>query len=452
MADIYLRSTDGSDADDGSEWALAKATLAAALTAAGAGGRVFMSQAHAETAGGLKALVSPGTFSNPVQILCVNDAAGPPTALATTGTVTTTSNYSIEFDGFAYVYGVTFSAGTGSSGAANILVGTANTRLGWIFDNCALKIVHTSADVIRFGNTASTSNDDQLIELRNTTIQVGYAAQTVQLRAKVRWYGGSVTGPTNLFTTYTSCPCDVLVAGVDLSALGSGKYLVNVSTNTLGTIRFRNCKLGAISGVINAAIGGWGAVDVFLDNCDSADTNYRMAHHTYQGSIIHSTAALKTGGASDGAQGVSHKMASLDISTPDAVKFAAPLAGPEIIVWNELIGAPLIATVDILHDSATNLDEWEAWLQVEYLGTSGYPLSSFATDHNSNVLALSATDQPASTATWSGADYDGMTNVNKQKLEATFTPQEKGIVRARVMLARANHTVYVDPLLSIVAA
>ena len=36
MADIYLSSVDGSDSDDGSTWALAKATLAAALTAAGA--------------------------------------------------------------------------------------------------------------------------------------------------------------------------------------------------------------------------------------------------------------------------------------------------------------------------------------------------------------------------------------------------------------------------------
>ncbi len=49
MAVIYLRSTDGNDLDDGLTWATARATLANALTAAGAGGTVYVSQNHAET-------------------------------------------------------------------------------------------------------------------------------------------------------------------------------------------------------------------------------------------------------------------------------------------------------------------------------------------------------------------------------------------------------------------
>jgi hypothetical protein len=36
----YVRSTDGSDADNGSTWALANATLAGAMTDAAAGDRI----------------------------------------------------------------------------------------------------------------------------------------------------------------------------------------------------------------------------------------------------------------------------------------------------------------------------------------------------------------------------------------------------------------------------
>ncbi len=73
MAVIYLRSTDGSDADNGSTWALAKATLAAALTAAGAGGTVYVSQVHAETQAGAMTLTSPGTEASPVRVICARN-------------------------------------------------------------------------------------------------------------------------------------------------------------------------------------------------------------------------------------------------------------------------------------------------------------------------------------------------------------------------------------------
>jgi hypothetical protein len=37
----------------------------------------------------------------------------------------------------------------------------------------------------------------------------------------------------------------------------------------------------------------------------------------------------------------------------------------------------------------------------------------------------------------------------KQKLSVSFTPQMKGVVKARIYVARASTTVYIDPLITI---
>jgi len=173
-------------------------------------------------------------------------------------------------------------------------------------------------------------------------------------------------------------------------------------------------------------------------NCDSADTNYRLWIEDYSGSIKHETTLVKTGGASDGTTPLSWKMATgADAEYPTII-----LKSGEIVRWNETTGSAITVTVDILHDSVTNLKDNEIWLEVMYLGTSGVPLGAFVDDAVADVLAAAA-DQAASSATWTTT---GMANPNKQKLEVTFTPQEKGFIHAVVHMAKASYTVYVDPV------
>ena len=174
-------------------------------------------------------------------------------------------------------------------------------------------------------------------------------------------------------------------------------------------------------------------------NCDSGDTNYRLWIEDYAGSIKSETTLVKTGGASDGDTPLSWKMAT----TANAEYPLVLLRSPEI--FSERItstGSAKTITVDILHDSATALKDDEIWLEVQYLGTSGFPLGSFANDSKADVLAAGA-NQASSSATWTTT---GMGNPNKQKLEVTFTPQEKGVAIVTVCMAKASYTVYVDPL------
>lgn len=446
MAVIYLRSTDGNDADDGSTWALAKATLAAALTAAGDGGTVYVSQAHAETQAAAMTLASPGTSTAPVKVLCVSDAAEPPTTLATTATVSTTGASSIIFtSGCTYYYGIAFSAGDGANLAPITFGVVAAGASLYILQNCALILNSTTnnANQLIAMGSVNANTKEQLVKLINTTLRFGHVAQEIRVHSRFEWIDtpsaiAGATIPDILFTCYPTVPAQVLVSGVDLSAMGSGKSLVNFASGGQPIYRFANCKLGASVGIVTGANGGAGGPIVMLDNCDSADTNYRMEHHKYSGSIKSETSKIRSGGASDGTTPISWNMTS-----SAGASFFCPLESPNITTWNETT-SQITITVEIALDSAaTALNDDEIWLEVEYLGTSGVPLSLKASDRKADVFTAAAA-QTTSTVTWSN-----MTTPTKQKLAVTFTPAEKGAIVARVMLAKASATAYVDPLITV---
>lgn len=445
MAVIYLRSTDGNDADNGSTWALAKATLAAAVTAAGAGGTVYVSQAHAETQASAMTIALPGTPGAPALVLCVNDGAEPPTALTSTATVSTTGGNALTIQGSAngtgagYIFGVTFSAGD-STNSASINVGGTN-QLQCLMDTCKL-VLGGSGSTSRITLNAATRS--ALLELRNTPMKFANAAQGIDTRDNVLWSNtpsaidASGQTPTVLFIMNNGSVINTTLRGVDLSALGSGKSLFTPnSTGAHGSIKLINCKLGASVSALSTAIS-YGAERYMIENSDSADTNYRMEHYCYQGSIKSETVKVRTSGASDGTTLISWNMTSLA-----GASFVSPLESPMFAIWNDTAGSAKTVTVEILHDSLTALTDADIWLEVEEMGTSGYPISSIISDRKADILAAAA-DQTASTAAWTTT---GITNVKKQKLSVTFTPQKKGYFQARVMLAKPSYTVYVDPMM-----
>ena len=439
MAVIYLRSTDGSDADNGSTWALAKATMAAALTAAGSGGTVYVSQSHAETSSASKSLTSPGTAASPVNVICVNDGAAPPTAVATTATVSVTgSSSSISFLGHAYYYGVTFRAGSGANTGTINIGSTSTTSTYTVFDSCGLSLLSTSGiSKILFGivNTGASGGS---VVLRNCTITFSEASQHIDINGSgdFLWEGGSSAGtaPTYLFQAEAGGGGTLWLRGVDLSGIGSGSNLVRAQFGMRNTFNFENCKLGSSVTISTGSIVGPNGMAVRVTNCDSTDTNYRYYWQTYSGTVTHEATIVRTGGASDGTTSISRKM----VSTANS-KFHAPLELDPIIIWNELTSS-ITVTVHIITDNVT-LTDAECWVEVEELGTSGFPISSIQSDRVTNILTTPA-NQTTSTETWTTT---GLTTPVKQKLNVTFTPAEKGPLKIRVMLAKASTTVYVCP-------
>src|SRR5690349_19716487 len=106
----YVRSTDGSNSDNGTTWALAKATIAGLDAIDTAGDTLWVSQVHAESTSSAVTLSFAGTAAAPTKLMCGNDATEPPTAPATGATVALSGGIgnSLTFGGYLYAYGISF--------------------------------------------------------------------------------------------------------------------------------------------------------------------------------------------------------------------------------------------------------------------------------------------------------------------------------------------------------
>lgn len=440
MANHYVRSTDGNDADDGSTWALAKAKLTGASLIESAGDTINVSSASSDTTSSGITMTFAGTNANPVKILSVNDSAEPPTTLAAGGTVSTTGASSITINGSIYVHGMTFNCGTGANNLSMSLNATAGSVS--LYESCNFNMVATGASC-SISTVSGFSNGRT--DLKNCNVKFGNSGQRINVnRGIMTWEGGGIasggTSPATLFSNGgTNGRSEVYCSGLDLSNASSS---INIFTaGSGGTYMIRNSKLpDSWSGSLCSGTFTAGE-RAEMWNCDSGDTNYRMWVEDIAGSAKSETTLVKTGGASDGDTAHSWKMAS----SSSCIYPGTLLRSPEVSAWNSTTGSSITVTVDILHDSATNLKDNEIWLDVQYLSTSGRPLSARITDAKADVLATAA-DQTTSSATWTTT---GMSNPNKQKLSVTFTPQEKGYIQARVCMGKASYTVYVDPELQV---
>lgn len=432
MAYRYLRSTDGNDADGGTTWALAKATMGNLCGGESAGDVICVSQAHAESTTSCEMNLS-STTASPTKVLCVNDSAEPPTAESTGASLTTTgANRILIFtsNGGAYVKGLSFQVGTGASGASFTVDGAHSV------ESCTIALNTTSG-------SSKVSCQNGPATFRNCSFKFGASGQsfvTTTTGARVNIIGGSVlsggTSPTNLITFSSASP-SYNIEGFDLSNCGSTMNIFSTGcpVNARGVLR--DCKLPASwSGSLSAGTPDFGA-QFEMFNCDSGDTNYRYRKAAQFGTIQDETTLVRTGGGSDGTTGISYKM----VTNSNAEFPIFALDSMEHAVWNDTTGSAVTLTVHILRDSATNLKDDEVWLEATYLGTSGYPLGSLISDAKSDVLAT-ATDQTASSETWTTT---GMANPNEQQLSVTFTPQEKGYIRWTVRVAKASTTLYYCP-------
>lgn len=180
-----------------------------------------------------------------------------------------------------------------------------------------------------------------------------------------------------------------------------------------------------------------------MSGCDDTTGNklYRLEYVDYWGSTVHDDAIYRDSGASDGAANISWKM----VSTANAREFSEPTKSPPIVAWVDSIGSKTF-TVHINRDNATDLDNDEIWLEIEYLEASADVDSALADDRITNILATPAA-QATSTEAWTGTS--GFTNENKQRLDVTVTVNRVGPIVARVCLATPSVTVYVDPKVEI---
>jgi hypothetical protein len=441
MANRYVRSTDGNNADGGTTWALAKATIAGADAIDTAGDDIWVSQAHSESTAGTITLALAGTRVSPTRLMCGNDATEPPTALATTAVVATTGNTNIIVSsvvgGAAYVYGFTFKAGNGAGTAFVAFSNASGVRTVVESCECWVGSTGTAGGIAAVNNTG---NGGETI-FKNVGIKFAHVQQQIYIvdLASFNWRGGSVVSGSSAITVLlniTGAGVRALIESVDLSNCGATMLLVAGSSVPGAHVVFRNCKLPASwSGAPSAAITADSVVSMY--NCWEDGKNYKLWIMRYAGSIRDETTFVRAGGASDGTTSFSWKMVSLTNCNYNTT----PLYTDFINRWQETIGSAITVTVEVLTDSASALNDDQVWLEVDYLGSSGSPLGSTISDGKATVIATAAA-QTASSATWTTT---GMANPQTRKLSVTFTPQMKGFIRGRIGVGKALATIYVDP-------
>lgn len=431
MASYYVYSG-AAGAGTGADWANAFTTLDGAFSGKAAGDIFYVADDHAQTQASALTLTSPGTVASPCFVYCVLRTGGsvPPVSadLRTTATVTTTGANAITFGSqYVYFYGIIFSAGTGAV-SSNI---SGDTSGVFVFEMCALRKLGTTGS----GTSLSFSNGSCIVRLINTDLQFGATADAIRASGQFTWLGGTVTGATvpttsGLFAP-TTTPLVAHVEGVDLSPLGSSSILVRTGT-VAGSLLFKDVKLG--SSVTVATTPNQPNWQVFLIRGDSGDTNYRTEKYHYTGTLTTETTIVRTGGASDGTTPISWKV----VTTANSERIY-PFECFPISIWNETTGSSVTVTVECRGASIPNLDE--LWMDVEYLGTSGFPQGNFATSGHADLLAT-GTANTSSSESWGGS-------TSSFKLSKAITPQEKGPITVYVKVAKASSTYYIDPKITL---
>lgn len=436
MTAYYVRSG-AAGAGTGADWANAYTTLTAAFSGHAAGDIYYVSEDHAESTAGLVTLASQGTLANPTLVYCVDHAGTvPPVAadLRTTATVSTTGSNGMRMSGSTVYRGIIFTVAN-STGSGSMQIPSANS-VSLKFVNCSLRIGGSnSGNSIDLGFSGSSAAC--LVELVNTTVSFANIAQKILVSALVKWRDtpsallGSI--PTALFEFVATKGGKIECRGVDLSAAGSGKTIVNnaSATATACSAELIDCKTNA-SVTIAAVPQTHGSIAVDAIRVGSSGVNYNQYRGRYTGSLVEETTIVLTGGASNGTTPISWKIVTTANST-----FHLPFDSPTIAIWNDTTGSSVNAAVQGIWGGGAVPNDDDIWLDVEYLGDASSPQGSAVNDAKSTVLTTAA-GQAAGSGTWGGS-------TTKFKLDVSFTPQQVGWVLLTIKAAKASSTFYIDP-------
>ena len=360
-----------------------------------AGQTYFVGDDHAET-GPNSVTISPAdTIGNVSRFICVDHTKAPPGSgdLKTTASITTTTAHALQVKGGGYWYGFTFKSGAAAGNGVTFQMGATNVPV--IFDTCAIQKLDTAASTAAIEINSYQSNATAM-DWVNTTVQFGNVGDSISVEygAKLRWRdtASAIAGstiPTTLFGKFASPGGEVECEGVDLSALGSGTLYGTAITGV--RITLINCKLGA-SYTLGQPVAPGGRIRLL--NCDSGGTNYISASAEYTGTHTTDATVVRSSGASAGTP------FSWKILTTAQATWLGYFPCMCIPIWNDLISVNRVVTLAGIWNSSALPNNDDIWLHCEYLGSSGSPLSSFATQTKSNTLATGAALPADSLSAW----------------------------------------------------
>ena len=443
MAVIFLDSNSGNDGDDGSTWALAKLTLQAALTAAGAGGTVFAqddaSGGFTETTAASTTYTSPGTKDNPTTLVaCASGTTNEPPVTAdlvlsrddadlASAEVTGAGN-DLTLAGFADVWG--FKITTAASGD-DIFPGGL-----WTFHH---GIIHPG-DAVTLASTRTLT----LVDESELILDSGSEFRGTGM---LQQFGGELTGGTAVLTAAANA-LQVLFSGVDLSSLSATAGFNIAGSNN--DYRLENCKI-PVSYVVSE--GTWTAAStrVTMIGCDSSadhtNTIRQYRSETGQGFVVDDTPFI-SGGAQDRDSGDGYSF-SMNLNDNTVLERFSPLYTEWYEVWIPL--GTTSFTIEVMRkDTGAPADLFNDMFWVELMSANegvGSATAQFAfqTSRTADPVATAAA-LTSSSVTWSSLGGD---TAKKQKIVFTIAPEYEGMARYRGAYAERGTGIlpaYFEPL------
>jgi hypothetical protein len=401
--------------------------------ATAAGDTILVHNAYNKIVAAAVFMFSPANSGqNPIRINCVNNVDDSISVGAVFGSTTT-----LNFSGRGYSYGVQYVAQT--------TITFNNNSTIWTFEsNGPTSLVLNQSDTsgtARTFNIGGGGNNVALI-VKNAGINLGGVAHLFSggYSSRFIWKNGKLTAPNELNTMIYYC-CNLEWEDVDFSAMCTGATARTLfSQSSSGYAIFSRCKIPSGAG-FTITLGGnlYYALKFLMSHCSSANDTYNFLNIDFLGSTIDETTIVRTNGASDGTTPQSWKM----ISTSNARDLIEGTVSPPITIWNPDASEKTF-TVEGIYDSATNLQNDEVWMELEYPANNTDGLGAMSRTRVDPVTA--AADLTASTVAWTTT---GITNVNKFKFAVTVTPGKAGPVTAKIYLAKASTTIYIDPMITI---
>lgn len=440
----YFVASGGSDANSGLSWALAKGTLAGALSAATTAGDVVVIQYNAVPSGDAELSADKTyTFAGDIWLISASNDGGSaytPTAMGTANWIgNSTTNRSIQLgatDKRVYVWGLTFRTAGSTGDKIDINTGYG---LQIEYDNCYFWSGTTVSGLS--GGFINLCTNGGFVRCRSSTFRLGATGQYLGLTSgECELIDCTISSSGSTPTTLFSLELNVAVlfcTGCDFS-LVTGTLIPNTVINA--AFFFERCKFG--SGVTVLAPQSTnptrGSPRAWVSDCSSGDTHGLFGYYDATGSVVSDTGIYYTSGAA--AQ-------SWKIVTNANCTRTNPFVTPWVDLYNTGTSA-ITPYFEILRDgSTTAYKDHEVWAEFSAKVTASSTQATSSTDAATlaNRLTAGGSDQAAGAGLGSWTGESGTAWSGKCDSGSSITPAENGHIRGRIVVAAASTTVYVDP-------
>lgn len=439
MTTRYVSSAHGSNSSPYASLAAAATALSSAVSGSAAGTLFAIDSAQSESLGASTTYTFPGTVASPNQIYSFNTSGttlGSGDLLAG-ATYSASNGFGFTFGGTFYAYGLNVSVGGGGASTASITIGGNTLYQRW--DTCTFNLNNSSASsVLTMNNGGST-----IIDFENTTIQFGATGQSIITRGGWKWRNTAsaipgATLPTTLVGTAALSYGEILIEGVDLSALGSGKTIIGANN---GVVHVKDCKINA-SVTLAATPSTVEKGPYYFSRIDSSGTTNVFDKYAYAGTESNTTSIYRSGGAAafDGT-GFSKKI----VTTGNAL-LVIPFEAIPMMEVNTLTGSTRTVTVYGTLDAAAVPTNAQIWMEVEYPQDSGDPLGGYVSSGIANLLTTGSNLMSDGVSTWNGISGFSNTGGAPFKMSVTLTAELEGPLTVRIYAAEASTAFYIDAI------